>query len=128
MKNQPLQPTEAELDVLRILWESGPATVRFVHEELRRHKNVGYTTTLKIMQIMTDKGMLERDTGQRQHVYTALYRENETQQMLLDRLLENAFGGSAAKLVMQALDPRRTSPAELRQIRRLMDDLEKEGS
>ncbi|MBN2431407.1 MAG: BlaI/MecI/CopY family transcriptional regulator [Acidobacteria bacterium] len=128
MKTKPLQPTEAELDVLRILWEHGPSTVRFVHERLRRHKDVGYTTTLKIMQIMTDKGMLERDTRRRQHVYATLYQESETQQMLLDRLLESAFGGSAAKLVMQALDPQRTSPAELRQIRRLLDDMEKERS
>jgi predicted transcriptional regulator len=126
MIHQPLQPTEAELEVLRILWENGPSTVRFVHERLRRHKDVGYTTTLKIMQIMTEKGILERDTRRRQHVYAALYRESETQQMLLDRLLENAFGGSAAKLVMKALDPHRTSPEELRQIRRLLDELEEE--
>ncbi len=121
------KPTDAELEILQVLWQHGPITVRFVNEEQNRKRPVGYTTTLKIMQIMTEKKMLLRDTRGRSHVYRAAYQEQETKKLLLDRFLETTFGGSAMKLVMQALGNRRTSREELDRIRAYLDTLEGEG-
>ncbi len=120
----PLKPTEAELEILQVLWQNGPSTVRFVHEELSKTKEVGYTTTLKIMQIMAEKGMVEPDKSNRSHVYRPLLTEEATQQKLLDRFLDTTFRGSAMKLVMQALGNHKTSPEELDEIRNLLDKLE----
>ncbi len=120
-----LQPTDAELEILQVLWENGPSTVRFVNDRLNEKKNVGYTTTLKIMQIMTDKGTLTRRKKERTHVYTPVLKEVETQSLLLDKLVRNAFSGSAGKLVMQALGGRKTSPEELNEIKELITKLEK---
>jgi predicted transcriptional regulator len=120
------RPTDAELAILRVLWERGPSTVRQVHESQQQDPPTAYTTTLKLLQIMTDKGHVQRDERDRTHVYTARATEEQTQRLLLQDLLDRAFGGSATKLVMQALSSRKASAAELAEIRRLLD--EREGS
>lgn len=118
------KPTESELEILQVLWQHGPSTVRLVHEELSKTKEVGYTTTLKLMQIMAEKGILEADKTSRSHIYRPLLEEEHTQRQLLDRFLDAAFRGSASKLVMQALGNRNTSKEELDEIRDLLDKLE----
>lgn len=120
------RPTDAELEILRALWQCGPSTVREVHETLAATKEVRYTTTLKQLQVMTDKGLVERDESQRSHVYKAVAGEAETQSQLLDHLLENAFGGSAHQLFMRALSNRRTSTEELSELRKLLDEQERQ--
>ncbi|GAA3946176.1 BlaI/MecI/CopY family transcriptional regulator [Hymenobacter algoricola] len=125
MSKSPLpKPTESELEILQVLWQQGPATVRLVNDELSRKRDVGYTTTLKLLQLMLDKGLVLRDDDSRTHVYRAAVREEETQGLLLDRFVDAAFGGSAMKLVLQALGNRRTSKEELQQIRTLLNDME----
>jgi len=118
------KPTEAELEILQVLWQHGPSTVRFVHETLSHTKDAGYTTTLKLMQIMTEKGMLEADKSSRSHIYRPLLEEEHTQRQLLDRFMDVAFRGAAGKLVMQALGNHSTSKEELDAIRNLLDKLE----
>lgn len=120
------KPTEAELAILRVLWAGGPSTVRQVHEQLAGARDVGYTTVLKLLQIMAEKGLVRREEQGRAHLYRAARSEQHTQRQLLDDLLERAFGGSAATLVLQALSSRRASAGELAEIRRLLD--RKEGS
>jgi predicted transcriptional regulator len=122
-KSDVQKPTNAELDILRVLWSRGPSTVREVHEALERRTPVGYTTVLKLLQIMIEKGLVTRDESARTHVYTARAGETATQQRLVSDLLERAFGGSALGLVMQALSTKRPSRAELDELRRLLDDL-----
>ena len=119
------KPTDAELAILRVLWSRGPSTVRQVHDALTGERATGYTTALKLLQIMSEKGLVARDETDRSHVYSAMLSEGETQRQLLDDLLGRAFGGSATKLVMQALSGGKATPAELAQIRRLID--EKQG-
>ncbi len=116
------RPTDAELAILRVLWDRGPCTVRQVHEVLSRERPAAYTTSLKLLQIMTDKGLVSRDERDRSHVYHAKLTEEQTQRQLVRDLLDRAFGGSATKLVMQALAARRASAEELSEIRRLIDD------
>ena len=123
---QPPRPTDAELAILAVLWERGPSTVRDVHDELNRHAATGYTTVLKLLQIMTEKGLVVRDEAQRAHIYESRYSEQKTQRQLLSDLVDRAFGGSAAKLVMQALSGRKANPDELNLIRNLLDRLEGE--
>ena len=118
------KPTESELDILSVLWENGPSTVRFVNDQISLKKPAGYTTTLKLMQIMFDKGMVDRVQDGRGHVYTARAKQEEIQVKLLDRLLETAFSGSASKLVMQALGNHHTSEDELQEIKELIKKLE----
>lgn len=118
------KPTEAELEILQILWQEGPSTVRAVHEKLAEKKDTGYTTTLKNMQNMAQKGMLSRNEEGRSHIYRTQIQQKETQKMLLDRFLDNTFGGSAMNLVMQALGNRKTSREELKQIKALINKLE----
>jgi predicted transcriptional regulator len=113
------RPTDAELAILRVLWENGPATVRQVHEALAS-RETGYTTTLKLMQIMADKGLVTRDESQRTHVYAARLPRNETQQQLVTDLVDRAFGGSAAALVLQALSAHPASAEELAEIQKLI--------
>ncbi len=120
----PAKPTESELEILQILWQNGHSTVRFVNEQLNQHKEVGYTTTLKIMQIMTEKNLVRRNEDQRTHIYEASVLEEETQKQMLGRFLDTAFRGSAAKLVMQALGNHQASKEELNQIRNLLDQIE----
>jgi len=127
MKKKSTKPTDAELAILQVLWQLGPCTVREINDELSKEKEVGYTTTLKLMQIMTEKKLLIRDSSNRTHVYAANVTEEETQQKLVDRLLNTAFGGSAMKLVMQALGNKKSKPEDLRQIREWLDEQEKEG-
>jgi predicted transcriptional regulator len=114
------KPTAAELAILRVLWKQGPCTVRQVYEVLSRRRSFAYTTTLKLLQIMTAKGLTTREEQGHQHLYRARYAEGDTQRRLVSDLLERAFGGSTAKLVMQALAAKRASPEELREIRRLI--------
>ena len=129
MENQlPVKPTGAELEILQVLWQHGPATVRKVHEQLADRREVGYTTTLKNMQNMVQKKLLHRNDAQRSHVYTAAIRQEDTQRILLDRFLNTAFGGSASRLVLQALGHQKTTPEELQQIKALIDHLENKKS
>jgi predicted transcriptional regulator len=114
------RPTEAELEILRVLWARGPSTVRQVNERLSAH--VGYTTTLKTMQIMAEKGLVTRDESDRSHVYAPRATKDQTQRQLVSDLVDRAFGGSAAALVLQALSAHSASPAELDEIRRLIRD------
>jgi BlaI family penicillinase repressor len=120
------RPTDAELAILRVLWERGPSTVRQVHEVLGRERPTAYTTALKLLQIMTEKGLVERDERDRTHIYRARLSEEQTQRQLVRDLVDRAFGGSASKLVMQALASRRASPDELREIRRAIDSARQE--
>ncbi|HEV8659437.1 MAG TPA: BlaI/MecI/CopY family transcriptional regulator [Thermoanaerobaculia bacterium] len=125
MSERPIpRPTDAELSILRVLWERGPSTVREVHDALSRNQTTGYTTVLKLMQIMIEKRLVVRDESQRAHVYEARLSEQKTQRQILADLVERAFGGSSAKLVMQALSGRKASAAELSEIRELLDKLE----
>ena len=114
------KPTDAELAILRVLWEKGPSTVRQIHDVLSRDREIGYTTALKLLQIMTEKGLTTRETLGIQHVYSASHGEEGTQRQLLRDLIDRAFGGSTSKLVMQALAAKKASPEELREIRRLL--------
>jgi BlaI family transcriptional regulator, penicillinase repressor len=119
------RPTDAELAILTVLWERGPSTVRDVHDALSASQGSGYTTVLKLLQIMTEKGLVVRDESQRAHVYAAKLSERRTQRQLLGDLVDRAFGGSSAKLVLRALSERPASSQELRDIRALLDQLEK---
>ncbi len=121
-----LKPTDAELKILQILWKHGPSTVKFVNDILNEEKEVGYTTTLKLMQIMNEKGMVEREKLGRSHIYKSLLKESETQKMMIDKILTTAFGGSAGKLVMQALGSSKTSKEDINEIRKLLDEIEKD--
>ncbi len=112
------KPTDAELGILRVLWTQGPSTVRQIGEVLGRE--IGYTTVLKLLQIMTEKRLVVRDESERTHVYRPAYTEDQTQRQLVADLLERAFDGSAAKLVLQALSATKTSPAEMAEIRKLL--------
>jgi len=117
------RPTDAELSILRILWERGPSTVRQVHELLAQERPAAvYTTALKLLQIMAEKGLVDRDERDRTHVYRARLSEETTQRQLVRDLLDRAFGGSAGKLMMQALATKRASAAELKDIRQAIDD------
>jgi predicted transcriptional regulator len=119
------RPTEAELAILRVLWQRGPSTVRDVQQALEVERGTGYTTALKLLQIMTEKGLVRRDDRQRTHVYEAVLPAEATQRQLVRDLLDRAFGGSARQLVMQALSAERASKADLAEIRKLLDALEK---
>lgn len=116
------KPTGAELELLRVLWERGPSTVREVHEALGT--GTGYTTTLKLFQLMAEKGLVTRDATQRSHIYSAVSEAETTQRQLVSDLLQRAFGGSPTKLVMQALSETRATADELAEIRQLLDELE----
>ena len=115
------RPTDAELAILRVLWERGPSTVRQVHESMSRERPAAYTTALTMLQIMTEKGLVRRDESDRSHIYHARLTEEQTQRQLVRDLLDRAFGGSASKMVMQALATRRASAEELTEIRKLID-------
>jgi predicted transcriptional regulator len=120
------RPTPSELEILSVLWRRGPSTVREVFETLGE-KPTGYTTVLKLLQIMTDKGLVTRDEKERAHVYSARLAEADTQRQLVRDLVERAFGGSAEKLVMQALRGRRATPEEIARIRSMLDEIEGGG-
>ena len=120
------RPTDAELAILRILWDRGPSTVRQVHEILGQERTAAYTTALKLLQIMTEKGLVERDERDRTHIYRARLSEETTQRQLVRDLVDRAFGGSSTKLVMQALATKRASADELRDIRKAIDSARNE--
>ena len=120
-----VKPTDSELEILQILWEFGPMTVRDVNARLNEQRKVGYTTTLKMMQIMTEKGFLSRDTQARSHVYTPLLLHEEVQSTMLEHVLKTVFKGSRSSLVLQALGHGRSSPEEITEIKNLIDKLDK---
>ncbi|HTF22799.1 MAG TPA: BlaI/MecI/CopY family transcriptional regulator [Candidatus Limnocylindria bacterium] len=125
MNQEPLQkPTVSELEILRVLWARGPSTVREVHEELSEKKTLGYTTVLKLLQIMTAKGTVRRNEEQRAHVYEACQPATETKRQLVGDVLQRVFEGSASELMIHALEGRRTSKKELDELRRLLDEYE----
>jgi predicted transcriptional regulator len=126
MTRTPPRPTEAELEILRVLWERGPSTVRQVHEAIAAARETGYTTTLKLMQIMADKGLVTRDESSRTHIYAPRASQESTQRQLVSDLVARAFGGSAAELVLRALSSHTASDDELAEIRKIIDE-EREG-
>lgn len=119
-----IKPTTAELEILQILWEYKSATVRFVHEKINQKKDVGYTTTLKIMQNMAAKNIVRREPDGKKHVYIPVLKQEETQNLLIDKFLNTAFSGSASNLVLQVLGNHKTSKEELKRIRELIKKLE----
>jgi BlaI family penicillinase repressor len=118
------RPTDRELTILRILWDNGPCTVREVNEAMNEDRDTGYTTTLKLMQIMADKGLLRRDESRFKHVYKPAMTEEKAQKLLVGELLEKAFSGSAEKLVMRALSTKKVPAKELGKIRKMLDEFE----
>jgi BlaI family penicillinase repressor len=120
-----LKPTESELEILQILWEKGNCTVRDVHEILETRKEAGYTTTLKLMQIMHEKGLVARDTSAKTHIYKAIVNQQKTQQHLVNKMIDNVFNGSATRLVMQALGNHSASKEEIDSIKEYLDQLSK---
>jgi BlaI family transcriptional regulator, penicillinase repressor len=126
MPTRYIKPTESELEILQVLWSKGTASVRDVHEELSKTKDAGYTTTLKLMQIMSEKGLVKRDTSVKTHFYQAAVSREKTQKHLLGKMIDSLFGGSPTQLVMQALGNHKASPQELDSIQELLDNLKKQ--
>ncbi len=122
-----MRPTDSELEILHVLWKNGPRTVRQVNDELGQQREIGYTTTLKLMQIMHEKGLLTRSEEAKSHVYTAALGEQEAQESMIDRFLETTFRGSASQLVMQVLGRHKASSDELDEIKKLLNNLENES-
>lgn len=118
-----IKPTESELEILGVLWQKGLASVREVHEELAATKDVGYTTTLKLMQIMNEKGLVKRDASVKTHIYQAAVSREKTQRHLLNKMIDGLFGGSSTELVIQALGNHKASKEELEAIQHLLNDL-----
>ncbi len=121
--NKVIKPTASELEILQVLWEKGHATVREVHEELLAYKDSGYTTTLKLMQIMFEKGLVKRDDSNKTHIYKPNVSKEKTQQQLVGKMVDALFGGSASQLVMQALGNAQPSKDELEQMQKLLNEL-----
>jgi BlaI family penicillinase repressor len=119
------EPTKAELEILQVIWEHGPSTVRFVNDKLNEQRDVNYTTTLKLMQIMAEKGSLVRDERQMKHVYQVAEEEQKTKGQLLDKFVDSVYHGSAGKLVMQLLGNKKASAADIAAIRSILDKLDK---
>jgi predicted transcriptional regulator len=121
-----IKPTESELEILQVLWDRGTASVRDVHEELLKTKDAGYTTTLKLMQIMHEKGLVKRDDSIKTHIYQAAVSREKTQKHLLGKMIDTLFGGSPTQLVMQALGNHKASVHELEEIQKMLDNLKKQ--
>ena len=121
-----IKPTESELEILQVLWDKGTASVREVHEELLKTKDAGYTTTLKLMQIMHEKGLVKRDDSIKTHIYQATVSKEKTQRHLVGKMIDTLFGGSTTQLVIQALGNHKASPDELEKIQKMIDDLKKQ--
>jgi BlaI family penicillinase repressor len=121
-----IKPTESELEILQVLWSKETASVRDVHEELAKQKDVGYTTTLKLMQIMHEKGLVKRDDTFKTHIYQPAVSREKTQKHLLNKMIDNLFGGSSTQLVIQALGNHKASTLELEEIQQLLNDLKKQ--
>jgi len=126
MATKTIKPTESELEILQILWKKGNASVREVHEELLQTKEAGYTTTLKLMQIMHEKGLVKRDDSIKTHIYQAAVSKEKTQKHLLNKMIDSLFGGSSGELVMQALGNHKASAEELEEIQKILDNLKKQ--
>lgn len=127
MKQTNIKPTSSELEILQVLWEEGPSSVRLVNEVLNAKREVGYTTTLKLMQIMLDKGLVKRDASTRTHIYEAAVNQQAIQGQLVKRFVDAAFQGSASKLVLQVLGNHKASQAELDAIKEMIEKIEKTG-
>jgi BlaI family transcriptional regulator, penicillinase repressor len=126
-KNPNVEPTRSELEILQVLWQHGPSTVRFVNDQLNEQKRaVQYTSTLKLMQIMVEKGLLNRDETNMKHIYSAAAEEQETKNLVLDRFLDQVYNGSASSLMMQLLGNKKASKKELQAIKDLLNKLDKE--
>ncbi len=125
--NKRIEPTKAELEILQVLWEHGPSTVRFVNDQLNQQREVNYTSTLKLMQIMADKGILNRDESSMKHVYSVAEEEQKTKAYLLDKFVDSMYKGSVSKLVMQLLGNKKASENEMNAIREILKKIEKEG-
>ena len=123
-QNKPVEPTKSELEILQVLWEIGPATVRTVNDELQKQKEVNYATTLKFMQMMAEKGMLIRDESQMKHIYSVAEEEQKTKSHLLDKFVDSMYKGSASKLVLQLLGNKKNSQQELQEIKDILKKLE----
>jgi len=121
-----IRPTESELEILRVIWDKGSVSVREVHEELAKSKDVGYTTTLKLMQIMNEKGLVKRDDTFKTHIYQAAVSREKTQKHLLGKMINTLFGGSPTELVLQALGNHKASQKELEEIQDLLNNLKKQ--
>ncbi len=126
MTKDPPRPTQSELEILSVLWDAGPSTVREVRQTLDARKPTGYTTVLKLLQIMTEKGLVRRDERERAHRYAPRLPRERTEQQIVADLLDRAFGGSSSRLVMRALSSRKATPEELNRIRALLDEIEGE--
>jgi BlaI family penicillinase repressor len=124
--NKTIKPTESELEILQVLWEKETATVREVHDEISKTKDIGYTTALKLLQIMFEKGLVSRDDSSKTHIYRPAVSREKTQKHLLGKMIDNVFSGSSSELVMQALGNHKTSKKELDEIQKLLDNLRKE--
>jgi BlaI family penicillinase repressor len=125
MTHAPLKPTASELEILRVLWARGPSTVREVHDSLSEKKDLGYTTVLKLLQIMTTKGTVRRNETHRAHVYEACLPAEQTKRQLAGDMLQRVFEGSASQLMMHALAGRKSSPEEITELRRMLDEYER---
>ena len=123
MGNKQIKPTEGELEILQVLWDMGKATVRDVHETILKSKDAGYTTTLKLMQIMFEKGLVKRDDSSKTHIYQANVSREKTQSQFVGKMINSLFGGSSSQLVMQALGSQSVSKEELDEIQQLLDNL-----
>jgi BlaI family transcriptional regulator, penicillinase repressor len=121
-----IEPTKAELEILQVLWEHGPSTVRFVNDKLNEHRDINYTSTLKLMQIMADKEILKRDESQMKHIYHVVEEEQKTKDHLLNKFIDSMYQGSAGNLVMQLLGNSKTSKEDLQAIKEMLKKLEKE--
>jgi BlaI family penicillinase repressor len=126
-KTPKIEPTKSELEILQVLWQHGPSTVRYVMQELNKIRELNYTATLKLMQIMVDKGILKRDEKKMQHIYHIVEAEEKTKERLLDRFLDTLYQGSAAGLMIQLVGNKKTSAADLKMMKGLLDNLEKTG-
>lgn len=124
---QTIKPTEGELEILKILWEKGPSTVRAVHEIIEQTKASGYTTTLKLMQIMYEKKLVDRDSSSKVHIYTAQVSRDNTRKHFIDKMVENVFNGNTMQMVMQALGNHKANASELEAIRKYLDQIESQN-
>lgn len=122
-----IEPTRSELEILQVLWEYGPSPVRFVMEELNKKREMNYTAVLRLMQLMVDKGILQRDQSQMQHVYQVVEEENKTKEHLLDKFLDTLYKGSAASLIMQLVGKKKATKEEIKKIKALLNKMEKES-
>jgi len=122
-----MKPTESELEIMHILWEYGPLTVREVNDKLNEHRKVGYTTTLKIMQIMAEKTLLSRDTAHRSHVYSPALPPEKVKSNILDHVLKTVFNGNRSSLIVQALGTQKVTVEELKEIKRAIEEMEKDS-